>query len=41
MQKRRVWIKFHFKTQQGIKTLTGPEADAMKGKDLIIPTRSC
>lgn len=29
----RVWVKFHFKTQQGIKNLTGPEADAMRGKD--------
>lgn len=30
----RTWIKFHFKTQQGIKNFTGPEADAMKAKDM-------
>ncbi|MBN2633927.1 MAG: catalase [Bacteroidales bacterium] len=30
---QRVWVKFHFKTQQGIKTLTGPQADELKGKD--------
>ncbi|MFO7998335.1 MAG: catalase [Bacteroidales bacterium] len=29
----RVWVKFHVKTQQGIKNFTGPEADEMKGKD--------
>ncbi len=29
----RVWVKFHFKTLQGNKTFTGPEAEAMKGKD--------
>lgn len=29
----RVWVKFHIKTQQGIKNFTGPEAEAMKGKD--------
>jgi catalase len=29
----RVWVKFHFKTQQGNKTLTGPQAEAIKGKD--------
>jgi len=29
----RVWVKFHVKTQQGIKNFTGPEADAMRGKD--------
>ncbi len=29
----RVWVKFHFKTQQGNKTLTGAEADVLKGKD--------
>jgi len=29
----RVWVKFHFKTQQGNKTLTGKEADIIKGKD--------
>ena len=30
----RVWVKFHVKTQQGIKNFTGPEADAMKAKDM-------
>ncbi len=30
---QKVWVKFHFKTQQGIKTLTGPQADELKGKD--------
>lgn len=30
---QRVWVKFHFKTQQGIKTLTGPQADELRGKD--------
>ncbi len=29
----RVWVKFHFKTVQGNKTLTGSEADELKGKD--------
>jgi len=29
----RVWIKFHFKTQQGIRTLSGPQAEEIKGKD--------
>jgi len=29
----RIWVKFHFKTQQGIKNFTGPEAEEMKGKD--------
>lgn len=29
-----VWVKFHFKSRQGIKNFTGPEADAMKAKDL-------
>ncbi len=29
----RIWVKFHFKTQQGNKTLTGGEAEALKGKD--------
>jgi len=29
----RVWVKFHFKTQQGNKTLTGAEAEVLKGKD--------
>jgi len=30
---KRVWVKFHFKTQQGIKNFTGPEAEEMRGKD--------
>ena len=30
----RVWVKFHFKTQQGIKNFTGPEAEAMKAHDM-------
>lgn len=29
----KVWVKFHFKTLQGNKTLTGQEADKFKGKD--------
>jgi catalase len=29
----RVWIKFHFKTQQGNKTLTGQQAEELRGKD--------
>jgi len=29
----RVWVKFHFKTRQGIKNFTDSEAEAMKGKD--------
>ncbi len=29
----RVWVKFHFKTQQGIKTLTDEEAEVIVGKD--------
>ncbi len=27
------WVKFHFKTQQGIKNFTNEEAEEMKGKD--------
>jgi catalase len=30
----RIWVKFHFKTQQGIKNFTGPEADEMRAKDM-------
>lgn len=30
----RVWVKFHFKTQQGIKNFSGPEADAMRTEDM-------
>ncbi|MCC6463462.1 MAG: catalase [Saprospiraceae bacterium] len=29
----RVWVKFHFKTQQGIKNFTDNEASRMKGMD--------
>jgi catalase len=29
----RFWVKFHFVTQQGIKTLTDAEAEAIVGKD--------
>ncbi|MBI1938012.1 MAG: catalase [Ignavibacteriales bacterium] len=29
----KVWVKFHFKTLQGIKNFTGPEAEEMRGKD--------
>lgn len=29
----RCWVKFHFKTQQGIKNLTDEEAEAIIGKD--------
>ncbi len=28
----RIWVKFHFKTQQGIKNLTDQEAEAVVGK---------
>ncbi|MDY0098225.1 MAG: catalase [Bacteroidales bacterium] len=30
---QRVWVKFHFKTQQGIRNLTGSQAEELKGKD--------
>lgn len=29
----QIWVKFHFKTKQGIKNFTGPEANEMRGKD--------
>ncbi len=29
----RIWVKFHFKPQLGNKTLTGAEAEVLKGKD--------
>ncbi|MCP9750745.1 catalase [Ferruginibacter sp. HRS2-29] len=32
-QNERVWVKFHFKTQQGIRNFTNAEAVEMKGKD--------
>ena len=31
---QRVWVKFHFKTLQGIKNFTEKEANEMKGIDL-------
>ena len=30
---KRVWVKFHFRTQQGIQNLTDAEADALVAKD--------
>jgi len=33
------YVKWHFKTNQGIKNFTGPEADAMKAKDLEFSQR--
>lgn len=32
-QNERVWVKFHFKTLQGIQNLTGEEAAELKGQD--------
>ncbi|NMV05991.1 catalase, partial [Vibrio parahaemolyticus] len=32
-ENERYWVKFHFKTQQGIKNLTDQEAEAIVGKD--------
>ena len=32
-QNERFWVKFHFKTQQGIENLTDAEAEALVGKD--------
>ena len=32
-ENKRFWVKFHFKTQQGIKNLTDQEAEAIVGKD--------
>jgi catalase len=29
----RFWVKFHFRTQQGIKNLTDAEAEALVGQD--------
>jgi catalase len=29
----RIWVKFHFHTQQGIKNLTDAQAEAISGKD--------
>ncbi|MCX2480220.1 catalase [Pedobacter sp. MC2016-15] len=33
-ENERVWVKFHFKTQQGIQNFTGPEADSMRTQDM-------
>ena len=30
---RHVWVKFHFKTQQGIRNFTAEEAESYRGKD--------
>ena len=35
----RFWVKFHFKTQQGIKNMTQEEGDSMAGKDPDYHTR--
>lgn len=35
----RVWVKFHFKTMQGIKNFTNEEAGEMKSKDLDFAQR--
>lgn len=32
-ENERVWVKFHFRTQQGIKNLTDQEAEALIGRD--------
>lgn len=32
-KEERVYVKFHFRTQQGIKNFEGPEADRMRGVD--------
>jgi len=32
-KKERVWVKFHFKTKQGIKCMTNAEAEAVVAKD--------
>lgn len=32
-QRERFWVKFHFRTQQGIKNLSDAEAEALIGKD--------
>src|SRR5271163_4256697 len=35
----RVWVKFHFRTQQGIQNLTDQEAAALAGQDRETPQR--
>ena len=37
--KERVWVKFHFRTMQGIKNFTNKEANEMKGIDLDLAQR--
>lgn len=32
-ENKRVWVKFHFRTQQGIKNLTDAEAESLVGRD--------
>jgi len=34
-----VWVKYHFKTLQGIQNFDGPEADRMRGVDPDVATR--
>ena len=38
-KKERVWVKFHFKTKQGIKCMTNAEAEAVVAKDREISQR--
>ena len=38
-QDKRFWVKFHFKTQQGIENFTADEAERMNGKDPDYSTR--
>ncbi|CAN5421125.1 catalase [soil metagenome] len=38
-KKEKVWVKFHFKTMQGIKNFTNDEAAEMKSKDLDFAQR--
>jgi len=33
------WIKYHFKTEQGVQNFDGPEADRMRGVDPDVATR--
>ncbi len=39
-KKEYVWVKYHFKTNQGYETLSGPEADALAGGDPDYCTKS-
>lgn len=32
-ENKRVWVKFHFRTQQGIKNITDAEAESLVGRD--------